>query len=140
MQRLNCVLLVDDDGVTNKLHELVLKRLNIADELLIATNGKIAIDIITERCEKNFGCPDLILLDINMPVMNGFEFIEVYEHLKIKNRAEAVIMLTTSSNFMDMSKAKNPYITSFLNKPLTERMIKDILIDCFQWKFPATKQ
>lgn len=72
MQKLTSTLLVDDDETTNFVNEMLLKDMGVTEQILTAHNGQEALELILERCENN-ECPSLILLDINMPVMNGFE-------------------------------------------------------------------
>lgn len=132
MNKLNCVLLIDDDEITNKLNSYILQKSNLASEILIAHNGKIALDLLEERDNANLSCPDLILLDINMPVMNGFEFLDAYNKKEILNKSSiTIMMLTTSINIRDLEKAKNPLITKFVNKPLSEKILKEIMSENF---------
>ena len=129
MAKLKRILLVDDDNINNFINQRLIKKLNITEEVSVAVNGEDAINTI-----KNAGdyLPDLILLDINMPVMDGFEFLEAYKKLPIANKDNAVIvMLTTSTNQNDMARSKSIPIRGFLNKPLTEEKIKKIMKDYF---------
>ncbi|MFL5728737.1 MAG: response regulator, partial [Cytophagaceae bacterium] len=68
MIKLNSVLLVDDDVINNFINARLIKKAEMAQDLHISTNGKEAISHLTEKLEKNELCPELILLDINMPV------------------------------------------------------------------------
>ena len=132
MQKIKSVLFIDDDEITNKLNMFLFKKMGIAQELLVAQNGKAALELIEERSKNNQDYPDLIFLDINMPVMNGFEFLQEMEKNKVKDKAALIIMmLTTSVNQKDLEKANNPLITRFLNKPLTEHVIKELVEDYF---------
>ena len=72
MEQIDCVLLVDDDEVTNFVHESLIEEMNITEKVLVAKNGREAIDLIQQEAIKNMKNLNLILLDINMPVMNGF--------------------------------------------------------------------
>lgn len=78
MPKLSCVLLVDDDPTTNFLNKLLLQRMEVAEQLLVAENGREALRTLTQTCllAEAPVCPALILLDVNMPIMNGFAFLE----------------------------------------------------------------
>jgi CheY-like chemotaxis protein len=127
MKRLTCTLLVDDDKTTNFANQMLLEDMDVTERILVAHNGKEAIDIIKKECEAGY-CPGLILLDINMPVMNGFEFLDAYEKLEVSHKQSVVIvMLTTSLNPKDLEQLKESSIQRLLNKPLTEQMIQELL-------------
>ena len=128
MSKLDYVLLVDDDEVTNFVHESLLEGMDVAKELLVAKNGQEAIDLIREHCLGHDGCPSLIFLDINMPVMNGFEFLDAYHQLENDlNKSIIIVMLTSSLNPNDIERAKETGVNEFLNKPLTEENLKTVL-------------
>ncbi|MBO0357796.1 response regulator [Hymenobacter sp. BT186] len=134
MQKLSSILLVDDDSTTNFLNELLLKRLGIADKLLTAQNGREALATLNAVCpDANADCPSLILLDVNMPVMNGIEFLEVYAQLPITQRESAVvIMLTTSLHSRDLERVQELPVAGLVNKPLTKEKVESILQVYFQ--------
>ena len=129
MQKLSCVLLVDDDQATNYLNSLLLKRLGVADKLLVALNGQEALDLLVLHCQgAGKDCPVLILLDVKMPVMDGFAFLEAYGKLPLEQRkATIIVMLTTSLHPQDVERVQRLSIASFLNKPLTETKFNDLL-------------
>ena len=83
--KLNCILLVDDDEPTNFLNQMVIEELDIAEQIRVAQNGQEALTYLkkTGIGDENFPLPDLILLDINMPAMNGWEFLERYRKLNL---------------------------------------------------------
>lgn len=127
MKKFKEVLLVDDDPVTNFINEKVLRKLHLTDEIRIATNGQEALGIIKGNCDEDLDCPELILLDINMPVMNGFEFLEQYRCLPVKNREKVhIIILSSSSNPTDLKMAALNNIP-ILSKPLTGEVLGKIL-------------
>ena len=73
---LSSILLIDDDPITNFINERLLRRLGVSQEVLVATNGQLGLDILKTRCQHDaVGCPDLVLIDMKMPVMNGSEFL-----------------------------------------------------------------
>ncbi|MBC8053497.1 MAG: response regulator [Sphingobacteriaceae bacterium] len=135
MKKLNCILLVDDDISTNFLHKKILQKAEVAEEILVALNGKEAIDYLAGNYEKSAGenpQPDLILLDINMPLMDGWEFLNEYKNLEMKKDAIIIVMLTTSLNPDDRLRAETiPEISGFQSKPLSFDMLTDILEDHF---------
>ncbi|MBO2010055.1 response regulator [Hymenobacter negativus] len=138
MQKLTCALLVDDDQATNYLNSLLLKRLNVTDKLLVALNGQEALDLLLLHCQEAVvECPVLILLDVKMPVMDGFAFLEAYDKLPIKQRnAIIIVMLTTSLHPQDVDRVQRLNIAGFLNKPLTEAKINDVLKNHFDRHLP----
>jgi CheY-like chemotaxis protein len=133
MIKLNSVLLVDDDVINNFINARLIKKAEMAQDLHISTNGKEAISHLTEKLEKNELCPELILLDINMPVMDGFEFVDAFRKLNFSNQNEVVIvMLTTSSNPKDLEKVEALKIGDYINKPLTEDKLKNVMARNFK--------
>ena len=136
MPKLPSVLLVDDDSTTNYLNKMLLTRLGVAEQLLVAENGREALDLLVHTCTAlSTSCPALILLDVNMPVMNGIEFLEAYQHLSFTQRqAIVVVLLTTSVNPRDLAKVQLLSIAGTLTKPLTEAKINALLHE----HFPAT--
>lgn len=129
---LSCILLVDDDNINNFINLKILKKIQASDKVQTALNGEEALDYIKEFCPTNQRCcPQLIFLDINMPVMNGFEFLQTYNRLEFNNKAGIkIVVLTTSTNQKDIDKIRELGIQNFINKPLTEEKVKEVL--CFE--------
>lgn len=137
MEKLPCVLLVDDDDTANFLNESLLEDMAVAETILVAYNGVEALKVIQEQCNEG-DCPQLILLDINMPVMNGFEFLAAYQKLEIAQKQSVVIvMLTTSLNPDDVGRMGQVPAVGYLNKPLTEQMVRDLLKQYFHRELPG---
>ena len=124
--KINSVLLIDDDETTNFIHERVIKKAGITENIIKAENGKVALDYLKETNSK----PDLIFVDLNMPVLNGWEFLEQYRQLdEVQKGKVVIIMLTTDVNpYADTDKAP---IHNFLNKPLTSEALNKILQEYF---------
>lgn len=128
--RLSQILLIDDSPSDNFIHARRIKNADIADEVVIRTNGREGLDYLkTLRADKRYHQPELIFLDINMPVMNGWEFLEEYDKLLDNQKAQIVLaMLTTSTAPKDRARAKDySNLSTFLEKPLTERNLNDII-------------
>jgi CheY-like chemotaxis protein len=132
---LNCILLVDDDEPTNFLNKMTLEQAGCARHIQVAQSGQQALDYLLDCDPDQEGLtgyhdvPDLIFLDINMPAMDGWEFLEKYRQLPPEKKAATVlIMLTTSLNPDDEIKTHSiPEITGFENKPLNEVSLAGVL-------------
>lgn len=135
---LNCILLVDDDVATNFINKKIIQKANIIEHVQVCLNGKEAIDYICNKgkfeSENNkYPSPQLILLDINMPVMDGWEFIEAYQNLDIAYKRNIVIvMLSSSFNPADKAKADSiPDIAAFRQKPMSREALFEIVGNYF---------
>jgi CheY-like chemotaxis protein len=127
-KKLSSVLLVDDDKITNFINQRLILKSNVTDHVTILSNGKEAIDYLRNNVPDDASLPDLILLDINMPVMDGFEFIDSFKAIKHKKKV-TIVMLTTSSNEKDIEKISyTAEISGYINKPLTEQKLNDVFV------------
>ena len=127
------ILLIDDDEATNVLHLREIKKSGIEAEVLVALDGEEGINIIIELLKSGKKIPSVIFLDINMPRMNGWEFLEEYEALTKENKLNSniVVMLTTSLNPDDRNKASTyKSICKFLTKPLRRAILPGIIEIC----------
>ena len=127
MPKLHCALLVDDDTTTNYLNRRLLEKLAVADLVRVAHNGREALDVLAAECaEPSHTCPVLIFIDINMPVMNGLEFLEAHQHLKLPQK-RVIIMLTTSLHPRDLQRLAALPVAGLLTKPLTAQKVEEVL-------------
>lgn len=124
---LNCVMLIDDDPDDNFLHQLVIQDTGLNPEVLVAESGEQALSYFSGQRE--FRKPDIIFLDINMPGMSGFDFLEKFKSLPATYRdGTKVVVLSTSSLPKDQQKASSIWEDVFYRtKPLTEQIILEIL-------------
>ena len=133
-QKLKCILLIDDDEPTNFLSSMIIEEAGCTKHIQIEDSGEKAINYLTKSetfpCfNKDYPCPDLIFIDINMPAMNGWEFLDKYKEIKKEcNREIIMVMLTTSQHPDDELHAYNlPEISGFESKPLTREALDNIL-------------
>jgi CheY-like chemotaxis protein len=130
MAAISCALLVDDDDTTNFLNQKLLRRMAVSDQVLVAGNGQQALDLLHAHCELPASptCPALILLDINMPLMNGIDFLKAYARRPSReNPTVVIIMLTTSVNPKDVEQLQGLPVNGYLTKPLTREKIDQVL-------------
>jgi CheY-like chemotaxis protein len=128
------ILLVDDDETTNFLNQALLRRMAVTDTVLVAGNGQEALDLLGTHCAPvaTPSCPALILLDLKMPLMNGFEFLQAYaQRPAAENSAVVIIMLTTSLNPRDVEQMQGLPIHGYLTKPLTRDKITQVVQEHF---------
>lgn len=132
-RKLNCVVLIDDDEPTNFLHKMVIDRQQCAERVLVFEDARKALAFLSTPEDGVYLKPDLIFLDINMPGMNGWDFLNAYEQLPEEQRAHVVLlMLTTSLNPDDKSRADEiGGVSGFLSKPLTKKLLEEILATHF---------
>jgi CheY-like chemotaxis protein len=126
MKKFKKVLLIDDDAITNFINSTVIKKADIADNIQVSVNGAEALEYIKHDCKAENLYPDLIFLDINMPVMDGFEFVREFEDLKLNESDKMeIILLTTSSSPKDIERSKALGI-KMLRKPLSVQMLTEL--------------
>jgi CheY-like chemotaxis protein len=123
------ILLVDDDEINNFISIKLIRKALFNAEITACLNGKFAIDQLAEMQRKGAEkLPDYILLDINMPIMNGWEFLDEYKRLNIDPVGKTKIYIISSSVFSnDINKARSyPLVKSFISKPLSVDKIKEM--------------
>ena len=123
------ILLVDDDEINNFISIKLIRKALFSSEIVACLNGKFAIDQLVEMQRKGADkLPDYILLDINMPIMNGWEFLDEYKRLNIDPLGKIKIFIISSSVFSnDINRAKSyPVVKNFISKPLSVEKIKEL--------------
>lgn len=122
-------MLVDDNPHDNFFHERVIRKSDAADVIIVKENAEDALAYLKSKAIHENAHPNIIFLDINMPGMNGWEFIHEYKKLDKELQSKmVVIMLTTSDNLDAKALAKTQdVIADFKTKPITKKMLVDIL-------------
>ena len=134
-KQLKRILLVDDSEATNAMNVYLFNRLNAAEQIDVAVNGAEAIDYLTAQdANGEYPRPELIVLDLNMPVMNGLEFLEAYRELEEDIKGGIIIiMLTTSMLESDQKSAREfQSVVSYQSKPLTLDKAQEMWSKCLR--------
>jgi len=128
-KRFQKILLIDDDSVSNFLNEMALQEMDLSDEVHISENGEEALKFINRHFSSDGkyleNYPDLIFLDINMPVMDGFQFLEEFEKIPFTEKKPIkIVMLTSSNASQDLERAKKFNVEGYIVKPLCAEKIE----------------
>jgi CheY-like chemotaxis protein len=131
MKKVKDLLVVDDDYAARYLAKTAIEEAAIADNIIFCQNGHQALEYIKENClstednpDKN--CPELILLDLNMPVMDGFEFLEELARIEdLKHNNTSVVLLSSASYLKEKSQVEKFSILGYIEKPvMAEELLK----------------
>ena len=116
-------LLIDDNYIDNFVTRKIIEASNFAENIVVVRSANEAINSLRGGQVK----PDVIFLDIRMPLMSGFEFLEEYDKIDIDKKDVKIFMLSSSLDPTDMRKSiDNKYITQFVHKPLTQKALEEL--------------
>lgn len=125
---IDLVMLVDDNDTDNFISKRIIEITKFAKEVEIKNSGKSALEYLEANKDSSEKLPDIIFLDINMPIVDGFVFLYEFEKFNesVRNKCK-VIILSSSDNKRDIDKiVNNDHVIKFITKPLTENALKDI--------------
>ena len=124
MSKYKTCLLIDDNYIDNFVTRRILESGNFADQVIVSQSATDAINSLRAGLVK----PDVIFLDIRMPMMGGFEFLQEFDKLDIEGKNSVkIFMLSSSLDPTDLKKSvNNKYITQFVHKPLTQKILDEI--------------
>jgi CheY-like chemotaxis protein len=124
----NSILLVDDDNIFNFLNKKVLVGMGVTDEIHVALNGNEALKLLNNYFSGTQSFPRVIFLDLNMPIMDGFGFIEAFQRLNnTQNEKTLIVIVTSSQDPEDLKRAKALGIHHYITKPISENAIRSVL-------------
>ncbi|THH35602.1 response regulator [Neolewinella litorea] len=136
-RKLLSVLLVEDNPANVFLQKRIISKLGCAEEITVARTGLEAYELVKEWKDEPERLPDLIFLDINLPAMNGWEFMDRYNALDIPEEQRPVVLILTYSEYNKDRKRANrmPGVKGFYNKPLTVPLLESMLGEYFPDRF-----
>tara|TARA_R110002049_G_scaffold308561_1_gene512935 strand:- start:366 stop:761 length:396 start_codon:yes stop_codon:yes gene_type:complete len=124
---INTTCIIDDDPIFVFGSKILLRNNSFASNIVVCQNGKEALDMIVAMLELGEVLPEVIFLDLNMPIMDGWEFLEEFGKLPNVQNIK-IFILSSSIDSRDIEKAKQYYIVNdFIAKPLTDRKIIELL-------------
>ncbi|MEO6630108.1 MAG: response regulator [Mucilaginibacter sp.] len=116
-------LLIDDNYIDNFVTRKILEGSNFAESIVVVRSAPEAIAALSAGTVN----PDVIFLDVRMPLMSGFEFLDEYDKINMDKSNIKIFMLSSSLDPMDMRKSTdNKYITQFIHKPLTQKALEEL--------------
>lgn len=134
------LLIIDDDAICNFINTRVAQTSGLFREILSVHNGKDALDFLQTVSKGKDRSPDVILVDLNMPVVNGFDFITAFHGIELDNKENiGIAVLTSSADSKDMEKARALGIEHYLIKPLTVNSLQATVFSLKKNRVPATE-
>lgn len=125
--QMDCIMIIDDSMSDNFLTERMIQRMGVAKHVAVMRTGHGAIDHLTSADKKMCLPPQLILLDVEMPGMNGWQFLEAFENLHELDRSGEIIMMLTEADGTVEEIGNKPIVKDYIIKPMTEESLKGIL-------------
>lgn len=132
MKKINNITLIEDDEITCIENKLLIEEMQVAEHVHSLDDEQMALEFLKERCSEQNGGeeqrPELIFLDLNMPFLNAYEFLDRLAACpEIAIDKLFIVLLTSSWNFRDREKAARLPVSGYLNKPLTQEKLKEVV-------------
>lgn len=128
-KKLDNILLIDDSESDNYFHRRKIKNLGLTDNIKICLNAEEALEYLKNNSDEKYIEPNLIFVDINMPGMNGWEFLTEYAELEISKNGNVIVnMLSNSIDEKDKERIREfPFVHDYFSKPLGVEALDYIL-------------
>ncbi len=129
MKKIDIACVIDDDEIYTYAVKRIIENSQIAAKTLFFPNGELALLFLTEYLYKTESLPDLILLDINMPVLDGWQFMDEFVHLSPRINKKIIVYIVSSSiDEADFKKARSyEQISDYIVKPVTADKLKKVV-------------
>lgn len=117
--------IIDDDKLTIKLMSMIISKNNFCEKINSFYNPQVALDSLKQNCNDVENLPDVILLDLNMPILDGWQFLDEFVHLPIEKEI-SIFIVTSSIDPVDIEMAKKyDMVKSYIMKPITAEKLKE---------------
>lgn len=138
MGKLSNILIIDDDPTTVYLQKRLIENFEVSHQVEVAHSGEEALQLIWHYVQTQIedNIPQLIFMDLNMPFMDGFEFLDAYKDLSFKNKdSVVVVVLTTSFLHTDKKRVKEyQEVSEYIEKPITREKMMRLMEEHFDWR------
>ncbi|MFT6216455.1 MAG: CheY-like chemotaxis protein [Roseivirga sp.] len=129
MTKIDTACIIDDDPIFIFGVKRMMHLSNFCENFIVFHNGKVAIEGIEANVSTGIELPDVILLDLNMPVMDGWQFLDRFVLIPTKKRV-AIYIVTSSIDIEDLNKAKNyEAVSNYIVKPISIEKLQGILVE-----------
>lgn len=122
------IAIIDDDPISQFLCRKLIEKISPSHQLQVYANGLVAYEFFKTHAHHPGTLPELILLDINMPAMNGWQFLDALRSLQVPAYKPSIYIISSSLDDADHQKAKNfEELRGFLNKPLSQQQMRAVI-------------
>lgn len=130
MKKINTFCIIDDDDIYQFTTSVLLKKTDLVNKIILFSNGLKAINFLKEELGNKENIPDILFLDVNMPVMDGWEFLEEYLLIKpMMPKTVIIYMVSSSVDEKDVLKAKSiSTLSGYLVKPISSQNIMEVIL------------
>jgi len=131
MKRIRSTCIIDDDPIFIYGTKRIMKEVDFCDDILVFNNGQDAIQGLNEMCTKGEDLPEVLFLDLNMPIMDGWDFLEDFvKILNHKNQDIIVYIISSSVDPRDLERIRDHKVVSnYILKPLSPHDLENVLDD-----------